>query len=57
MKKLLILLVFISFNIKAQSCDHDELEMAVMIDTYQHLFVTEQALQIEDPKYMASFLS
>lgn len=32
-------------------------EMAVMIDTYQHLFVTEQALQIEDPKYMESFLS
>ena len=32
-------------------------EMAVMIDTYQHLFVTEQALHIEDPDYMQSFLS
>lgn len=42
----------------AASIGHRETtEMAVMIDTYQHLFVTEQALHIEDPKYMESFMS
>ena len=32
-------------------------ELAVMIDTFQHLHITEQSLYIEDQNYMNSFLS
>jgi homogentisate 1,2-dioxygenase len=31
-------------------------ELAVMVDTFRRLYVTEAALQIEDPKYMRSWV-